>query len=422
MSVYDFYKRTTGKYTSQNGMDKTTLGQQYKSESDMLMDELWWNDPQSKVCYIYDYFHDDQPDLKDHMTYSHTTKIRIDAKFIVKSYQSIDKDQVEYYLQFRPSQKVEFEPKDELYYYETEYRQRYGSEFPIGCYCDIPDDKGVYRKWLICAAEPANQFPKYLILPCDYRLTWVERNGQQTNLRAMWVVTRNQNSYTIGQYTDRYFTRPDNQNKIWMPLNPLTEKFWYNTEETTTMRLVVSAPTERPVVWSVTKIENTKPIGIQKLTLYQTVWDKSRDMILRDENGKIIDMYADYYSSEAKIEPTEPPRVDIPQAKLNAQIVATNAKIKVGGTYKLLTAKLTDESNMDVTEDYSSATFTWTCSVDNEDMTDKVTWLDNTTEYNQTKLKFPADKSYLTKILTVKCSVVKDGITVLTITGDFELS
>lgn len=200
MSVYDFYKRTTGKYTSQNGMDKTTLGQQYKSESDMLMDELWWNDPQSKVCYIYDYFHDDQPDLKDHMTYSHTTKTRIDAKFIVKSYQSIDKDQVEYYLQFRPSQKGEFDPKDELYYYETEYRQRYGSEFPIGCYCDIPDDKGVYRKWLICAAEPANQFPKYLILPINYKLQWVEKNKGTRIKRQMWSVLRSQNSYNVMRF------------------------------------------------------------------------------------------------------------------------------------------------------------------------------------------------------------------------------
>ena len=200
MSVYDFYKRTTGKYTSQNGMDKTTLGQQYKSESDMLMDELWWNDPQSKVCYIYDYFHDDQPDLKDHMTYSHTTKTRIDAKFIVKSYQSIDKDQVEYYLQFRPSQKVEFDPKDELYYYETEYRQRYGSEFPIGCYCDIPDDKGVYRKWLICAAEPANQFPKYLILPINYKLQWVEKDKGTRIKRQMWSVLRSQNSYNVMRF------------------------------------------------------------------------------------------------------------------------------------------------------------------------------------------------------------------------------
>ena len=44
----------------------------------------------------------------------------------------MDKDQVEYYLQFKPSQKLEFDKSDDLYYYETNFRQRYGAQFPIG--------------------------------------------------------------------------------------------------------------------------------------------------------------------------------------------------------------------------------------------------------------------------------------------------
>ena len=110
-----------------------TIGQIYKEQSDELMELTWDNDIQSKVCYIYDYFHDDQPDKNVGMTYENTTKTKIDAKFIVKTYQSIDKDQVEYYIQFRPSQKVWFEESDELYYFETDYRQKYGiQDFPIG--------------------------------------------------------------------------------------------------------------------------------------------------------------------------------------------------------------------------------------------------------------------------------------------------
>ena len=110
-----------------------TIGQIYKEQSDFIMEATFWNDPQSKVCYIYDYFHDDQPDKNVGMTYENTTKTKIDVKFIVKTYQSIDKDQVEYYIQFRPSQKVWFEESDELYYFETDYRQKYGiQDFPIG--------------------------------------------------------------------------------------------------------------------------------------------------------------------------------------------------------------------------------------------------------------------------------------------------
>ena len=110
-----------------------TIGQIYKEQSDELMEWTWDNDIQSKVCYIYDYAHDNQSDKNVGMTYENTTKTKIDVKFIVKTYQSIDKDQVEYYIQFRPSQKVWFEESDELYYFETDYRQKYGiQDFPIG--------------------------------------------------------------------------------------------------------------------------------------------------------------------------------------------------------------------------------------------------------------------------------------------------
>lgn len=193
---------TARRIASMRNNGAKTIGQIHKEQSDFTMEETWDNDIQSRVCYIYDYFHDDQPHLKSHMTYDNTTKTRIDAKLIVKSYQSIDKDQVEYYLQFKPSQPIEFTENDELYYFETEYRNRYGNDFPIGMFIDVPNDRMVYEKWLICRRESALQFTKYLILPCNYYLTWIERNKNERIKRRMWSVLRNQNSYTIGVYTD----------------------------------------------------------------------------------------------------------------------------------------------------------------------------------------------------------------------------
>lgn len=179
-----------------------TIGQIHKQNADFVMEDTWWGDLQSKVAYIYDYYHDDQPLLKDHMTYDKTTKTRIDIKFIIKSYQSLDKDQVEYYIQFKPSQTLEFGQDDDLYYYETNYRKRYKMEFPIGLFCDIPDGNGVYNKWIICRSEPANQFPKYLVLPVNYELMWIENTANERIKRRMWGALRNQNSYTIGVYSD----------------------------------------------------------------------------------------------------------------------------------------------------------------------------------------------------------------------------
>ena len=179
-----------------------TIGQIYKEQSDFLMEETWDSDPQSKVCYIYDYFHDDffidkygiKRTLREGMTYENTNKTRIDAKFIIKSYQSMDKDQVEYYLQFKPSQQMRFNEGDKLYYYETDYHLKYNSSFPIGLYVDIPDSNGMYQKWLICRAEYANQFPKYLILPIDYELMWIEKTKTSRIKRRMWGCLRSQSS------------------------------------------------------------------------------------------------------------------------------------------------------------------------------------------------------------------------------------
>jgi hypothetical protein len=178
-----------------------TIGQIYKEESDWAMEQTFENDIATKTCYIYDHFHDDfftdehgiTRSLAEGMTYENTNKTKIDAKFIIKSYQSMDKDQVEYYLMFRPSQKLSFEESDKLYYFE-EIHKRYNNDFPIGMWCDIPDDRGIYHKWLICRNEPANQFPKFLVLPANYELMWIEKSGTNRIKRRMWSVLRMQSS------------------------------------------------------------------------------------------------------------------------------------------------------------------------------------------------------------------------------------
>ena len=380
-----------------------TIGQIYKEQSDWAMEQTWWNDPQSKVAYIYDYFHDDQPEIKDHMTYENTTKTRIDIKFIVKSYQSMDKDQVDYYIQFRPDEKFDFTEKDELYYYEKDFHKKYGADYPIGMMIDIPDDRGIYHKWLICRDEPANQFLKFLILPLNYRLYWIEQDGDKRYKRNMWCAIRMQSSYTSGSYVDKVFSRPDNQTKLWFSMNSITEKFWYSDDNDKNMRLIVSAPIKEPVTWRITKCENAQPLGIQKLTLYQDRFNEHTDYV----NLETGEMYANYFDSE--IAPTDPSTPTTPPSSITARISASTSTIKVGGSYKNLTVNLFNDSNEDITTEYADATFTWTCAIDNEDWTDKVTWRAGT-EYNQKKVKFPNDTSVIGKILSVKCEIVKDNL------------
>lgn len=382
-----------------------TIGQQLKQMSDMAMEETWDNNIQSKVCYIYDYYHDDQPDKKDHMTYERTTKTRIDAKFIVKSYQSIDKDQVDYYIQFKPSQPVEFTKNDQLYYYEQDFRRKYGAEFPTGLYCDIPDEKGVYRKWMIILSEPANQFTKYLVLPINYNFMWIERNGKERIKRRMWAVLRSQNSYNSGLWTDLRFTTQENQDKVLLPLNSITDKIWYTDDQSKTMRVLVSAFTDHPIAWKISKVENSQPLGIQRLTLYQTFFEQNHDYIEKDSDGYIIGMWADYFSDG--VTPTDPSAPAL-LPSVYSKISASTDSLKVGGSYKTLTLNIFKDSDDDITKEYSDATFTWSCSIGDEDWTDKVTW--RPAAYNQMKVKFPDDRSQLTKLITFKCTVIKGDI------------
>ena len=406
---------TARRIASMKNNGAKTIGQIRKEESDFLMEQTWDGDLQSKPCYIYDFYHDDKPWLAEDITHENTTKTKIDAKFIVTKYSSIDKDQVEYHLQFRPSQPVRFTEDDELYYYETDYKKRYSTQFPIGLFVDIPDEKNVYRKWLIVAKEEGNQFLKYSVLPCDYYLHWIEVNGTERIKRKMWCVSRAMNSYTSGRWIDRYMLGLDDIQKIWIPINPITEQLSY-IEENKNKRLVLSALIKKPHVWQISKVENTKPLGIIKITLDQDSWDEHTDYV----NLETGEMYADYYDSDiAPTDPTEP----TPTLSSNyGTITASTSTIKIGGSYKTLTATVFDENGTDITDSYSDAVFNWTCSIEGVDSTELdtvITWLDGTT-FNKQKIKFSNDRSYLEKILDVKCEIIKDTETIEA-TMQFEL-
>ena len=406
---------TARRIASMKNNGAKTIGQIHKENSDFVMEETFFNDPQSKVCYIYDYYHDDKPWLAEDITHDNTTKTKIDAKFIVTKYSSIDKDQVEYHLQFRPSQPVRFTENDELYYYETDYKKRYSTQFPIGLFVDIPDEKNVYSKWLIVAKEEGNQFLKYSVLPCDYYLHWIEVNGTERIKRKMWCVSRAMNSYTSGRWIDRYMLGLDDIQKIWIPINPITEQLSY-VEENKNKRLVLSALIKKPHVWQISKVENTKPLGLIKITLDQDSWDEHTDYV----NLETGEMYADYYDSDiAPTDPTEP----TPTLSSNyGTITASTSTIKIGGSYKTLTATVFDENGTDITDSYSDAVFNWTCSIEGVDSTELdtvITWLDGTT-FNKQKIKFSNDRSYLEKILDVKCEIIKDTETIEA-TMQFEL-
>lgn len=188
LSTYKKYMKSKG----------DTVADMIRNHSDFAMEETWDRDLTSKVCYIYDYFHDDDKEHNYGMTYENTTKTKIDAKFQISNYGSLSKDQPEVHIMFRPSQKLcDFNEDDELYYLE-EYRKKYHREECInGLYIDIPDKQGVYHKWMICLKDVNEQFQKYFVLPCGYNLQWIRNENGKRIKQSMWCVLRSQSSYKM---------------------------------------------------------------------------------------------------------------------------------------------------------------------------------------------------------------------------------
>ena len=182
MPSFDTYKQMM----SQRGK---TSGQMKQQQSKVIIDTTWNEDTQSRVCYLYDYYHDDEPKKNVGMIpEGSTSKVAIDAKFIIDSYNTMDKDSVAYKLQFRPFQS---NPLD----YFDEYEKKYGVTYPLSLYVDIPDDDGIYQKWIIVAeGNRYETFQTWLILPCDFLYQWVCTVDGVRRKYEMWGASRSQNS------------------------------------------------------------------------------------------------------------------------------------------------------------------------------------------------------------------------------------
>lgn len=163
MPNLSMYSRMLGSYGF-------TSGEARKSDSDMIMEATWDGDIQSRVAYIYDYYHDSEPlKLRNLSSCNDRLKTAIDIKYVNHTTQTYDKDTITYHIQFKPRQKCN------LQYFKELYEDTYSSIFPCGLYIDIPDDSKQYNRWLIVntANYYDSQFPTFEVLPCDHVFQWI---------------------------------------------------------------------------------------------------------------------------------------------------------------------------------------------------------------------------------------------------------
>ena len=104
-----------------------------------------------------------------------------------------------------------------------------------------------------------------------------------------------------------------------------------------------------------------------------------------------------------------------PSADYTISIKTSTDTITLGRSYKTLTCLFADKGGQDITAtviaNMTADDFTWTCFVDDVDLTNDtsfVKWL-NGSEVNQKKIKLAENNSYVGKMITIKCTV--NGVT-----------
>lgn len=128
-------------------------------------------------------------------------------------------------------------------------------------------------------------------------------------------IIRNRNNYNSGVWSDGFFTSVDNQSQFIIPTTPITETIDYND------RFMLSDSMIRPLVFEVSKLEDTFPCGVTKVTLKQDHFNKVTD------NVKL--KICDYYDS-----PVIPQEPEIEDIVLSCS--GTNRALRVGGSKRTI--------------------------------------------------------------------------------------
>lgn len=256
-----------------------TSGQDHKTDADQIMNATWWDDIQSRIGYLYDFYHDAESNKLENLhPETDTLKQPVDIKFIVTQHPTLSNSQIEYYIMFRPGQKRVID------YYE-ESTCNAGGDYPIGMYIDIPDQDGQYNRWLIVGTDDGtNQFVRYRVMKCNYYLHWCWNQ----KLYDMCVVLRYRNSYNSGVWSDYLTTTVQNQNLLMFPHNDITQHLYYNERFVIDSRANTQG-LESYLTWETSKVESMFPAGVIQLTLAQALFNPLTDKFA--PNGFL---YADY--------------------------------------------------------------------------------------------------------------------------------
>ena len=310
------------------------MSEMLRAQSNIVVDQTWDRDPNFRHVYVVK-VDSGLPEV----TVQHEL---IDAKFNVKTYADIKADEPSYLLQFRHG-------AEKIY-----------PDIDIGSYVYMQDEDGAWKWWMIQYLDERPSFRQYQILECNYTFKWIT-DGKIYNCLG---VQRVQQSYNSGSWDGDRFGFVDNITSAILPTNSDTLTIGYNH------RFMITDPRRPiPLVWTVSKIEDSTPFGLTELKFTQETYSPILD------NREL--MICNYYDSVI-----EPKDDDVVQSTAAITYSGTKSTVKVGGSFKIFTPVFGDES---VTVDK------WIVSDKNGDVVDNANY---TIEYDGDKLKLKAALNY----------------------------
>lgn len=136
------------------------------------------------------------------------------------------------------------------------------------------------------------------------------------------------------------------------------------------------------------------PNGLTRITLAEKFFNPHTDYIEYDENGKVVGMWADYWSNGEIIpEPPSPIQKNI-YSKITYS--GTKPEIKINGSYKKFTVTFYQDN-----EPIELQHGDWKFTIDDEDVSNLIEVDFSNLETNQVKIKIDADDIYIGKVLDV---------------------
>lgn len=261
---------------------------------------------------------------------------------------------------------------------------------------DIPDEKGIFNRWLIVAVANYNvsQFPTFSVLPCDKILNWVYKG---TKLKMAGCL-RSQNSYNSGIWVDHMITSVEDQQKFIVPMNSISEQIYYNQRMIIDNKIDVNKGNE-PRTWKVSKVNRINSNGTVLVTLAQDKFNAHTDYIEYEDvtdASTIIGMWADYYSSDG----TVPSDSATPLEEIHSKITYVGKpNIKAGGSFKKFTVTFYDHETV-----IGHRLGKWSFEMDGADASSLLETDTTDVEENQIKVKFTGSEDYMGKTLKVSYS------------------